>query len=231
MAAFVVGEKFSYYSATSAFRDVYGIADKRLMQFEWDTQCAGCRFYYCNASKNANNKEYWDTLLVLENGKVQKDKKTGMDKYVQIPLIGGGSADCKCKPSGGYTNSSRWIEFSSISSRWDRKLNNVIHELGHAFSNGRLGGIPNTAVKDYSTYIYGKLWNMMSRPEGFYQNGDQGEKSTWQQSTQVTDSEVFADMFLGWVANRWDDDDYGRARAKFMEDNMPGWIQQARNID
>jgi len=229
-AVSIVGQKFSSSLPTSAFRDVYGITSSRLMQFEWDVKCAGCRPYYCNASQNAKNKEYWENLIVIENGTVKKDKKTGRDLYTQIPLLGGGSADCMCKPSGGFTNTSRWIEFASVSSNNDRKVNNVIHELGHAFSNGRLGKIPNNAVKSYTAYINGKLWSINSRPDGFYKNGGV-EARTWQQSTQVTDSEIFADMFLGWVQNKWEDDDYGKARDKFMNDNMPIWIQQAKSID
>ena len=119
------------------------------------------------------------------------------------------------------------IYFASIYSRYDRKVYNVIHELGHAFSS-RLGGLPATMVESYSAEVDGKPWKINSRPDGFYQNDDSSEKTTWQYNSTVSGTEVFADMFLGWVMGSCADGNYGDARAKFMQDNMNIWIQQAK---
>ncbi|MFH2103693.1 MAG: hypothetical protein ABIJ39_10110 [Chloroflexota bacterium] len=112
-----------------------------------------------------------------------------------------------------------------------RKVNNVIHELGHAF-NQRLGGVPASAVNNYSAIIERETWSMNSRdPEryGFYEDRPIGVSGTmtWVQSIVVNGSEVFADMFIGWVYNRWENSEYGTERRRFMDTNMEGWIRQA----
>jgi hypothetical protein len=71
--------------------------------------------------------------------------------------------------------------------------------------------------------------NTNSKIEGFYLDANASGTMTWIQNSAVTSSEVFADMFLGWVYNKWDNDPhgFGNARRKFMTDNMANWITQA----
>ena len=54
---------------------------------------------------------------------------------------------------------------------------------------------------------------------------------TWQMHFSPSDSsEEFADMFLGWVFNRWevkgngDFTDAGKTRSTWMDQNMKAWI-------
>ncbi len=122
------------------------------------------------------------------------------------------------EPAFGYTNSRTHIEFASMSQypeyaiRLLRKINNVIHELGHAF-NVRLGRTPENALTT----------NLLQRPAGFYGSAN---SFTWVQSPQVTRSEIFADMFIGWSYGLWGNDVLGPKRAEFMT-AMYGWVAQA----
>jgi RHS repeat-associated protein len=218
----------SYTPPTEIFKSVYGIDNTNLMNFEWHSQidpdseneelrgCYNCRPKVCI------DDELWEG---------------------NHPTDG-----CSCTPMGGYTHGSRHIEFASL---WDeyygaggvpiqnlRKINNVIHELGHAF-NDRLGGYPAFAVSKYTVSINGEDWEMNSRintPDkfglvryGFYEDAERSGTRTWVQSGQVDPggSEVFADMFLGWVYNKWAMNVYGNERARFMNEHMKGWIMHA----
>ncbi len=144
---------------------------------------------------------------------------------------------------GAFTHYEYSIEFASL---WDnynikeadvkqlRKVNNVIHELGHAF-NVRLGRIPENSVHAYSIRIGGELWQLDQKDskeegQGFY-FGDilKYGTMTWIQSIQTSPSEVFADMFIGWVYNKWEDSPQGEARKKFMNEYMRSWIRKAIN--
>ena len=186
------------------FRAVYGIRSDRLMTFNWNPHtpnnngCDQCRPARCITAGD------W------------------------------GQTDPACKPLGGYTSGSCSIEFASIwpNNNWPdkpglqglRKVNNVIHELGHAF-NDRLSGAPVNAV--HTAIANRQLPDL--RPKGFYEAGTRTDMAyTWMQSPQDSDSEIFADQFLGWVYGRWANDDDGRLRRDFMDKHMPQWIQQAK---
>ena len=179
-----------------------------------------CKPAYCRKDGNANNKDYSvDDLTIL------------------IPLFDGNKLVCDCKPKGGYTHGEHSIEFASLwpnftqyGTYWQsvRKTNNIIHELGHAF-NQRAGQAPQNSVANYSESLMvdgtTELFKMTSRPKGFYSIGP--GTMTWVQSSEVNGSEVFADMFIGWVYNKWASDPYRNARARFMNNGMPGWVASA----
>jgi hypothetical protein len=220
-AAMLVGEKFMSSgvgsNAVQAFRQVYGIRDNQTMLFTWNPGCTMCKPAYCRPDGNANGREY-----------------SVDDPNVLIPLLDGTRAQCDCLPKGGYTHGERSIEFASLwpnftkyGSSWQntRKINNIIHELGHAF-NQRARQAPENLTAGYTEYltVNGKseLFVMNSRPKGFYAAGP--GTMTWIQSPQVNGSEVFADMFIGWVYNKWAPDPYGDARSRFMNTGMPSWI-------
>ena len=121
-----------------------------------------------------------------------------------------------CIPAFGYTVSENHIEFASISPRSDlRRINNVIHELGHAF-NRRLNRAPEDALSI----------DLLTRPEGFY--GKPGNY-TWVQSPYVTPSEIFADQFIGWIYGLWANDELGPKRADSMNkmNGNAGWVSQS----
>jgi hypothetical protein len=217
---------------------VYGIRKDRLMEFEWNPHtltnngCYYCRPVQCRADQNiagpnGTGEEFWEDKFVTG-----PDGKPDPTQYWQIPLPADTtltSADCACRPKGGYTHTPRYIEFASL---WPnasadiqdlRKVNNIIHELGHAFNN-RLGKAPETAVQ---TAIANKVLPK-KRPYGFYEAGTEGALIlTWIQSPENTPSEIFADQFLGWVYGKWADNAFGRQRRDFMDDHMRNWITQA----
>lgn len=83
----------------------------------------------------------------------------------------------------------------------------IVHELGHAFSNG-LEKEPERAVPD----------SLLSR------SIFAGPLGVWQFSLAQTQGEVFADLFLGWVFDTWGEDTNG---AEFMQTNMNEWILSA----
>jgi RHS repeat-associated protein len=123
-----------------------------------------------------------------------------------------------CISAWGYTNNYDHIEFASMSRISGlRRVNNVIHELGHAF-NIRLGRVPEDALEVQN--------NLVTRPEGFYGIPRQ---FVWVQSSIISESEIFADQFIGWVYGLWGSDEYGPLRADFMTsmDGSDGWVDQA----
>ncbi|MFQ5616554.1 MAG: RHS repeat-associated core domain-containing protein, partial [Anaerolineales bacterium] len=128
-----------------------------------------------------------------------------------------------CISAFGYTNGENWIEFASMAAIELplRIINNVIHELGHAF-NIRIGRIPENAV-------HARADVLEVRDLGFF--GPAGN-TTWQQSKSKSPSEIFADQFLGWVYGKWGSDSRGPIRAEFMNqmNGTWGWIAQASRL-
>jgi RHS repeat-associated protein len=123
-----------------------------------------------------------------------------------------------CAPAFGVTNSKHHIIFASMSSISGlRRINNVIHELGHAF-NVRIGRIPENAVS--------AVPDLKKRPDGFF--GYPGAY-TWVQSPDTSPSEIFADQFIGWVYGLWGSDSIGPIRAEFMNqmNGINGWVSLA----
>lgn len=144
------------------FQAVYGIRENSYMTFKWNPNCYNCRCDYCKITGNAageaqQGQEYWVN-----------------DPSILIPLKDGGSVACyDCKPVGGFTHSARMIEFASM---WDNswvtwqqlwKVNNVIHELGHAF-NVRTNGNAVDAVGSYLAKLNGETWSLLDRTHGFF---------------------------------------------------------------
>ena len=186
------------------FMAVFGIYKGDTLNFKWDPQCSNCRPKPCIDANLWENQDP-DTCDCGKTG------------------------TCYCLPMGGYTHSSRWIDFASMwSSGYDnyeeRRIHNVIHELGHAFDN-RISGSPANIVETSPPPIKGDSWKLKEKPKGFF-NASNGNM-TWMQSTVASGSETFADMFLGWVFNKWEPGDYGDTRAEFMDEHMGSWIRQA----
>jgi len=103
-----------------------------------------------------------------------------------------------------------WINESAAYTGFNAELN-VVHELGHGLD--QLGG-------GWASRNLVSLW--ANQP---LQRGDGGFAGNfpWQQSTPETantESEVFADTFVGWTYSRWGKNDAGKARSKYMQDNI-----------
>jgi hypothetical protein len=134
----------------------------------------------------------------------------------------------ECTPGGGFTHSSHWIEFASLSEPGGNRTsemafvnarNNIVHELGHAFAN-RLAN-DSTGPLDILESPY--LLSLRDE-EGFHLSPESASRTWRQHPGNTSPSEIFADMFLGWTYNEWADDEYGEKRALFMDSNMPYWI-------
>ena len=108
----------------------------------------------------------------------------------------------------------------------------VVHELRHAFKaamNNRKG-----------IDVYSELSKWRSNHPGYPDRteftGQENETGpsfgfaslqnqfTWQQSLSGTDNEEFADQFLGWAFNRWENSADGRFRSDMMNENMLLWV-------
>jgi len=99
----------------------------------------------------------------------------------------------------------------------------LAHELGHAFENA-------LANRDGS-----KLGReaLSARPDLLNRQGFYGPPLFWQLSTDMGSSEIFADMFLGWAYNKWEEESpggdltpSGAAKAEFMREIMSQWLSQ-----
>ncbi len=128
-----------------------------------------------------------------------------------------------CVSGFGYTNSENWIEFASMSDVEVplRNINNVIHELGHAF-NLRLRRTPENTLALRPDLLVNEV--------GFYGNAS---NRTWEASSGTNGSETFADQFLGWTYGNWDETDYlGPVRADFMNkmNGSNGWVAWAASL-
>jgi hypothetical protein len=103
-----------------------------------------------------------------------------------------------------------------------------VHELGHVFENVIFAAV---GVKRGRNSIPP---NLVNRPNGFFQ------LRRFQQSQDPGRGEIFADMFIGWVYNRWETidgspisplRDAGIARKKFMDGIMIDLIEAAMTLN
>jgi RHS repeat-associated protein len=83
----------------------------------------------------------------------------------------------------------------------------IVHELGHGFAQ--------------AGHVRGFDWVYAGVPEN--RSGYYGPNYSWQLSTDMAASEIYADMFLGWVYGKWDVNKktggfspFGQQKAKFM---------------
>jgi RHS repeat-associated protein len=169
-------------------------------------------------------------LLAVENmgkkfavtlGGTAADAFKAVYKYMNFVWM-----DITCKIQGhtcyGYTKDSHTTQFySKYLNAEGNEISTppltkslVTHELGHAF-NQRLNSAPYYALADRP--------DLLVRPDGFHQ---EEVSYTWQLSDSLDPSEIFADMFLGWVYSSWGSDRLGPVRAEFMV-KMDEWIIQA----
>jgi hypothetical protein len=144
------------------------------------------------------------------------------------------SGTAKGISKGGCTSNQHLINFMYMSGTNghvdQRGMNNVIHELGHALGSRACGRMEDHMQNDYWQPPYnGQLGN---RANGFA--SPPPPPFDWQQSDEKTSTpgEVFADMFLGWVCDKWEQDptnpgdltQAGQARKDFMDSHMPEFL-------
>jgi len=99
----------------------------------------------------------------------------------------------------------------------------IIHELGHAFQQALSPGAPWNSPTNNG--LLGDLLKRSGGRDDLYA-GFKGGFESWQYSRQTTPSEIYADMFLGWVYNEWASKKegvftpLGQRRADFMDQIM-----------
>jgi RHS repeat-associated protein len=232
-------------SSYEAFRLVYHHG----VSFVWDKRCSGCHPKWCQDNDKWEDPVYGEELD--KNGKRKViDDKGNRDSRGNV---------YDCKPKGGVTLGRSEIDFATLflnsgDTEWYpndqsyyKARNNVVHELGHVF-NLLAGGLPVMAVE--AAYDVGHAeshgmkdyhrQNWPKRTDSHYQDNygfaSKCDQLIWQMhfigdsSDANIYSEEFADMYLGWVFNRWEMNGEemapaGTTRSEWMNQYMPGWVQ------
>ncbi|MCC6957495.1 MAG: hypothetical protein IT316_11930 [Anaerolineales bacterium] len=143
-----------------------------------------------------------------------------------------------CMGANAYTHGSNWIEFSNLSTNSQNAINNIIHELGHAFDWAVYRAVGKDLMPRNRIGEIQQFW----RPAGdnpsprndVNQYGFAGERrnSLWHQNPYGSAHEEFADTFLGWVFDRWERNAGGYSgtaigRIDFMNKYMGVWVNTA----
>jgi hypothetical protein len=140
-----------------------------------------------------------------------------------------------CMGAYAYTHGSNWIEFSGLSSRYQNALNNIVHELGHAFDWAVAGAIgeglmPRNRMGELKGFWRPVGDNPAIKDDGNYYGFAGPRKNTlWHQNPYGSAHEEFADTFLGWVFSAWERNadgysDYAIGRMDFMNRYMGLWV-------
>ncbi len=146
--------------------------------------------------------------------------------------------------SGAITQNAHLIEFASLSQPGGNRtaqmafvnaVNNVVHELGHAFAN--LWWVDSDTYDPSGPYVKYPIPGRFLSNDGFYLYPEpQSAGLTWRQhpcgaGDSACGHETFADMFLGWTFDAWanDPEGYGNWRDEYMTTHMVEWVQAAPN--
>jgi hypothetical protein len=129
--------------------------------------------------------------------------------------------------NAGYTNAFNHITLYSVKDSPHYLTNHfrvIVHELGHAFNKAIGGKAQSSMTSDLLRDANG----IHTDAYGLYY-GFAGGWDDWQYGYDNTSSEVFADMFVGWVFNQWDmahPEGLGQDRMDHMNKYMPIWTNQ-----
>jgi hypothetical protein len=110
----------------------------------------------------------------------------------------------------------------------------AIHEFGHSFVNATGGSLPLTNYEALQGYGFANR-GVIGGCDDPVKCGFAGGQWEWQRSGDGAASEEFADMFLGWVYNQWEMDDFGiltkngYQRSSYMNNFMPTYVDMAVN--
>ncbi len=112
---------------------------------------------------------------------------------------GGLSGECQGIGTGGCTSTANLINFKMMSGSstndTSRMAHNVVHELGHSYDLSR-GTRPRMDIPD--RFVTNRA-NIL-RPNEYEGRLD------WQQNLDMSPGETFADMFIAWTYNVWNND-------------------------
>ncbi len=125
--------------------------------------------------------------------------------------------------SMGFTAGTRHIKFTKMyQTTREALLKNtilVVHELFHAFENAM-----ETTLEDGRKFKEARS----SLPSDFSREGLAVPFEHWQQSSDNTPGELFADMGIGWIYDKWNTkSDQYKYINQWMPNHMPEYIQKA----
>jgi len=146
----------------------------------------------------------------------------------------GTEGECAGITAGGCTSSAHLINFVSFA---QNAVNNVVHELGHVFNLATGRAAANQLSTDMSINTRLRREGIEGRYFGFGSTF-RSFPLEWQMSINPpgntnyiqSGSEIYADMFLGWVYNTWytgnemEEIANANARSGWMADNMGWWL-------
>jgi hypothetical protein len=202
--------------------------------------------YGVTLTGNWESPDKWTVLQALNDvgkafsnlnaGTTAQEAFTSVYGNITITMgLAGATGDCAEITAGGCTSTPHQINFASLQGETVSgggiipeniaelsARNNVVHELGHAFGQQWYNA---DGTYDPSG-PYGQIDDdLLLNEAGFAQNPTAYPQSAvylWRQHPgDMSSSEIFADMFLGWTYNTWDSDDIGRGA--FMEQHMRIW--------
>jgi RHS repeat-associated protein len=137
------------------------------------------------------------------------------------------SNECKNIGGGGCTSTGHLINFMSLSQPGGNRniqmayisaRNNVVHELGHAFRSILYSSKTGDLYKIFGT-------SSVNNDDGFHPSPESANR-TWRQNPDESSGERFADSFLGWVFDTWENSEAGELRDQYMTTNMAEWLSQ-----
>jgi hypothetical protein len=107
-----------------------------------------------------------------------------------------------------------------------QSINLVIHEIGHSFEFLIEKDAYTRELIPFAVLMkeQSRNWNFPRRTFANSYVGYCGLRWVWQQSPSLHPREEFADMFIGWVYNCWEDSEAGELRKAFMDKNMKMWL-------
>ena len=129
--------------------------------------------------------------------------------------------------NAGFTNDYNHITLYSVQNSPNYLANHsrvIVHELGHAFNIVTDREAEDSLGADLLRDADGDHIDESGRYYGFAGGWD-----NWQFGWDNTQSEVFADMFVGWAYHAWDfyhPNDLGIQRNTHMNINMPNWLNR-----
>jgi len=161
----------------------------------------------CMAAENPNNEPCNSISPTDAFYKIHNDEPVTVIRKSQTcdEAIGDIYPDCG---GWGYAASPNeiWIFSNATSNDIATHPQLIVHELGHAFAQ--------VGVARGFDWVYTGL--------SINRNGFYGPALSWQLSTDMSPSEIYADMFLGWVYGKWEPGQLGKyslagqSKAEFM---------------
>jgi hypothetical protein len=216
-----------YCDNTVSFEEKYGISftgetaywtDSRKAAVMAAVKLVAARF---GGSMGTNGANAW--AQVYGNVEFEWDSECYNCRTEEIIAQCGNNFAGECAAGGAYTESATHIIFASMTGEAAmqsfRMVKNVVHELGHAFDNS-LGNQPRLDLfNNHRAWIDNRERILAPNPvvSGY-------ERLEWQQNKLKVNYETFADMFIGWAYNTWNNDPANANDVKAAQTWMNSWV-------